>query len=71
MTTRLHPDDLERLAELVAPRIAEALADQLRPATSELVDANELANRLAVTAEWVRDHAAELGAVPLGNGRRL
>lgn len=68
---RLHPADLERLAELLAPRVAEALGDHLgaRPAP-ELVDATELAAQLSVTPEWVRDHADDLGAVPLGNGRR-
>ena len=60
---RLHPHDLERLADMLAPRIADAL--RARPA-AELVDAAELARRFALTPEWVRDHKEELGVIRLG-----
>ena len=66
----MHPADLERLADMLAPRIADAL--RARPA-AELVDAAELARRFALTAEWVRDHKEELGVIRLsedGEGKK-
>lgn len=69
---RLHPDDLERLAELVADRLVERL--ERRPfghaSRSELVTATEIAQRFGVSAEFVRDHADELGVVRIGTGPR-
>lgn len=35
-----------------------------------LVDANELAERLSVSPDWIRRHADELGAIKLGGGDR-
>lgn len=58
---------LARLADLLAPRIADALR---APAEVELLDAGEVARRFGVTAEWVRDHRDELGAISLGDGPR-
>lgn len=67
---RLHPADLERLAELIAPRLVDALADRRRVPAPALVDAAELARRLGVERSWVYDHADELGAERLGTGPR-
>lgn len=56
-------DELELLADLVADR----LADRLAPAgpTVGLVDAKTLAQLLGVSADFVRDHAVELGGQKL------
>ena len=66
---RMHPDDLERLAELVADRLAARL-DGAGRAPAELVTAAHVAQRFGVCAEWVRGHADELGAIRLGDGPR-
>jgi len=66
---RLHPDDLDRLADLVVDRLAARL-DGTREPTGQLVDAAEIARRFGVSAEWVRTHSIELGAVRLGDGPR-
>src|SRR4051812_49236028 len=52
--------------EAIAREIADPLADQA-PAT-RYVDTAGLAARLGCSEEWVRGHAAELGAVRLGDG---
>lgn len=73
MTERLHPADVEAIAALVAAHLAadlERLLDGQAAPTTELVAAAEVARRFGVTAEWVRDHADELGAVRLGDGPR-
>lgn len=60
---------LQRLADLLAPRIVAAL--QARPVVAQsLIDANEVAQRFGMSAEWVRDHSSELGAIRLGDGPR-
>lgn len=68
--TRLHRDDLVALADLVAERVAARIADQPTPPISTLIDAAEVARRFDVSAAWVREHAADLGAVRLGDGPR-
>jgi hypothetical protein len=73
MAERLHPDDLEALADLVAERLAQFVAGvpQTSPAPSPrggLVTAAVLAERLGVTADTVRAHADALGAVRIGEG---
>jgi hypothetical protein len=65
--TRMHPADLERLADMIASRLAEL---PVEPPAGELVDAQEVARRVNVAPRWVRDHAAELGAVRVGDGPR-
>jgi hypothetical protein len=68
---RMHPVDLERLADLVAVRLARELAGVLEARTlreAELVDATEIATRFGVSRDFVYAHADELGAVPLGTG---
>lgn len=60
------------LVEAVARRVVELLRESGldAPARSRLIEAPEAAERLGVSAEWVRDHALELGAVRLGDGPR-
>lgn len=71
MIERLHPADVETIAALVAAHVTRELEDRLGAApTAGLVDAAEVAQRFGVTAEWVRDHADELGVVRLGDGPR-
>jgi hypothetical protein len=61
---------LDRLADLLAERLATRL-NGLTPTQAEpLVDAAEVARRHGKTRSWVYDHAGELGAVRLGSGPR-
>jgi hypothetical protein len=55
--------------EAVAQRVVELLRQE-PAATPALVDARTLAQMLGVGAEWVREHAAELGARKLTDGPR-
>lgn len=85
MSNRLHPDDLARLADLVADRVADRVAEEtaqrvadlLADADAEaarggpsLIDAQEAADLLGVSPRWVRQHADELGGMRLGSGAR-
>ncbi len=65
MTPRLHPDDLERLAELVA----EHLAGDARP-SGGLVDVRAVAALLGVSTDFVYSHARELGGIKLADSPR-
>jgi hypothetical protein len=61
---------LDRLADLLAERLAVRLTG-LTPARAEsLVDAAEIARLHGKTRSWVYEHAGELGAVRLGSGPR-
>jgi hypothetical protein len=61
---------LDRLADLLAERLAVRLSG-LTPARAEpLVDAAEIARLHGKTRSWVYEHAGELGAVRLGSGPR-
>ena len=63
-------DALDRLADLLAERLAVRLSG-LAPARPEpLVDAAEIARLHGKTRTWVYEHAGELGAVRLGSGPR-
>ena len=62
---KLHP----RTVEAIAGRVIDLL-QQSAAAAPELIDAAELARRLAVDRSWVYAHAIELGAVKLGEGPR-
>jgi hypothetical protein len=63
-------DALDRLADLLAERLAVRLSG-LTPARAEpLVDAAEIARLHGKTRSWVYEHAGELGAVRLGSGPR-
>lgn len=55
-----------RSAELTLESLAPILAT--RPTQTDLVDTTTAAQRLGVSADYLRDHADELGAVRLGNG---
>jgi hypothetical protein len=75
VSERLHPADLQQLADLLAPRIAEELAARAHPsqpsrAESTLVSAATLAERLGVERSWVYEHAADLGGRRLGRGSK-
>jgi hypothetical protein len=58
----LDRDDVEAIAQ----RVAELVAGQRRMV--EWIDTATLARTLGASEDWVRDHAAELGAVRLGDG---
>jgi hypothetical protein len=62
---RLQLELLERLAE----RIADLVADRIS-AGPPLLDAEALARLLGVKRSYVYEHADELGAVRLGDGRK-
>jgi hypothetical protein len=67
-----------RLAGLIAEhidydRLADAIADRLENRASptvELVPAKAIAPRIGRSPRWVREHKAELGGVPMGDGPR-
>jgi hypothetical protein len=58
---------LEASVEEIAQRVAELLADQSR-GPFRLLPTQAVARMLAVSEEWVRAHAAELGAIRVGDG---
>lgn len=66
----------EQLAQLIAERfdydrLADAIASRLEHGESPgLLCAKEIAARLGRSPRWVREHKAELGAVPLSDGPR-
>ena len=57
----------EATAEEIARRVAELVDDRIRE-PFRLLDTKTVARMLAVSEEWVREHAAELGAVRVGDG---
>jgi hypothetical protein len=57
----------EPAAEEIARRVAELISDRVRE-PFRLIDTHTLARMLAVSEEWVREHAAELGAIRVGDG---
>jgi hypothetical protein len=60
------PDALvEAIADRVAVRLADIARDPVR-----LYDTRAVARMLAVSEDWVRDHAAELGAIRVGDSPR-
>ncbi|WP_249021055.1 hypothetical protein [Conexibacter sp. S30A1] len=59
----LSSEQLERLADLIADRLAARAA-------GELIDASELARRLGRSRDFVYAHGERLGAVRLGDGDR-
>lgn len=60
----LDRDDIEALAV----RVAELLEQRGAQSAAGLVDAAEIARRFGTDRAWVYSHAAELGAVRLGDG---
>ena len=57
----------ELALEDVARRVAELLADRVRE-PFRLLDSQTVAGMLGVSEDWVRAHAAELGAIRIGDG---
>lgn len=62
-----HASVNQGLVEAIAQRVVELLSE--RPAPG-LLSPGQLAVRLGRSAEWVRDHADELGAMRVGEGPR-
>jgi DNA-binding transcriptional ArsR family regulator len=58
------------LVDAVARRVLELLDAREHVEPSRLVDASALARMLGVARSTVYEHAGELGAVQLGDGRR-
>ena len=62
-----------RLSDAVAERVIEVMNTQgISPPTSSTstwLDAQQVAQRLGVSREWVYQHADELGCIRLGGGR--
>jgi hypothetical protein len=59
----------ELLADLVADRLTDRLASRFL-GDQPLLDAATVARRIGRSRAWVYEHAAELGAVRLGDGHR-
>ena len=66
MNERLHPDDVERIAQ----RVVELLNGPPAPVPSRLLTAAEVAERYGVTRGWVYSNAEMLGAQRLGSGSK-
>ena len=60
----------ERTTDLVADRVAKALAQRDRAPVDHLVDAGELARILGVSRTTIYDNASKLGAIEAGIGTR-
>jgi hypothetical protein len=61
--------DVDAIAEATARRVVEIVAPPAAT-TFALVGARELARELGVSLDYVYSHAAELGGMRLGSGRR-
>jgi predicted DNA-binding transcriptional regulator AlpA len=63
-----------RLSGAIVARVLEVLREEgLSPRPNEAtawLDAQEVAQRLGVSREWVYEHADELGALRIGSGPR-
>jgi hypothetical protein len=66
---QLDQQSAELLADLVADRLTDRLASHLL-GNQPLLNAATVARRLGRSREWVYRHAAEMGAVRLGDGKR-
>jgi hypothetical protein len=64
--------DYDRLADLVAAKLRGFVADLAAqaPELRQLVDAHAVARLTGMSAQWVYDHADELGAIRAGEGAR-
>jgi hypothetical protein len=67
----MHPDDLERLADLMVDRLADRFVElgEGRPQSS-LVDAAAIARLTGLSRETIYARALELGVVRIGSGPR-
>jgi hypothetical protein len=63
----LHTSDIDAIAERAAQRVVELLARR-GPGPHQLLDPKELATALNVSVDYVYAHAADLGAMRLGDG---
>jgi hypothetical protein len=63
---RLAPDQLAELADLVAERLQQPATQR----TQRIVTAETVGAAIGRTAEWVREHGAELGGRRMGTGLR-
>jgi predicted DNA-binding transcriptional regulator AlpA len=65
---------VDQLGDVIVQRLLDAIrAEGLNPRASEpeaLLDANEVADRLRMSREWVYEHAEELGVSRMGDGPR-
>jgi hypothetical protein len=61
--------DLEAIARRSAELTVELLANR-EPAVARYIDVATAAKRLSMSKDWIRRHAAVLGASRLGDGRR-
>jgi hypothetical protein len=71
----LTPDAIEQVAQRVAQLLRHdqpptADQDEAHPKPAHLLTAEQLARHLGLNRAWVYEHAAELGAIQLGNGPR-
>jgi excisionase family DNA binding protein len=73
----LPASQLDALAELLAPRLADRVVaalhgetDRAQQKSRHLLSATEVAEQLNVSRGWVYEHAEELGAVRIGGGRK-
>jgi hypothetical protein len=68
----LPPDAVEQVARRVVELLrhdSRAVSDE-PTTTPDLVDAGVLARHLGLTRTWVYENAAQLGAIPVGDGPR-
>jgi hypothetical protein len=63
----LDHEDIEAIAERAAHRVVQLL-EQPSPGAYQLLDPKELAAALNVSLDYVYAHAADLGAMRLGDG---
>ena len=61
----LEPDDIEVIAERAAQRVVQLL--ERRPSAFQLLEPKQLAMALNVSLDYVYAHAADLGAMRLGD----
>lgn len=72
----LTPDAIEQVAQRVAQLLRHEqsppvdVEEEKHPARARLLTAEQLARHLGLNRAWVYEHAAELGAIQLGDGPR-
>jgi hypothetical protein len=67
MAVTLDDEDIDVIAERAAHRVVQLLAPP-GPGAYQLLDPKELARALNVSLDYVYAHAADLGAMRLGDG---
>lgn len=61
-----HPQSVEQIAR----RVAQLLQRDAEARGFQLLDTGTVARIMAVSEDWVRAHAAELGAIRVGDGAK-